>query len=199
MAGVCTGPGPCDVTPIGAGKNWVNKVGGLPLYIRAIAQALIRSGHSESDAIQLAVGTVQRWARGGGKVTPATRARAAAALAEWEKKRAEAHLSTTITEAIDLAAPTKGAMPPMKGSSAPRFPINSHNDVKKAVRMVGLAKGNKAIVRRHIMARAKTLGASHLIPDGWTENGQDSGSTSTPMPAKLKFGSPAWQAKYGKK
>lgn len=95
MAGICTGPGPCDVTPIGEGKNWVNKVGGLPLYIRAIAQALIRNGHSESEAIQIAVGTVQRWARGEGKVTPATRTRAAAALAEWERKKAQAHVTAS--------------------------------------------------------------------------------------------------------
>lgn len=89
--GVCTGPGPCDTTPIGEGKNWVTDVNGLPLYIRAIAQALLRSGHSESQAIQLAVGTVKRWASGGGKVTAATRARAAKAVAEWEAKKAAAH------------------------------------------------------------------------------------------------------------
>lgn len=106
MAGICSGPGPCDVTPLGTGKNWVTKVGGLPLYIRAIAHALRRSGHAESDAIQLAVGTVQRWARGGGNVTAATRARAAAALAEWERKRAEAHLSgSDAMSIIDLTGP----------------------------------------------------------------------------------------------
>lgn len=90
-AGVCTGPGPCQTDPIGEGKNWVTKVAGLPLYIRAIAHALIRSGHSESEAIQLAVGTVKRWAAGGGKVSAETRARAAKALAEWEAKKAAAH------------------------------------------------------------------------------------------------------------
>lgn len=108
MAGVCTGPGPCDIVPIGPGKNWVNSVGGLPLYIRAIAQALIRNGHSESEAIQLAVGTVKRWSAGGGKVTPATKARAIAALAEWEAKKAEAHASADRStmadrEGIELA------------------------------------------------------------------------------------------------
>lgn len=103
MAGICSGPGPCDVTPLGTGKNWVTKVGGLPLYIRAIAHALRRSGHSQGDSIQLAIGTVQRWARGGGNVTDATRGRAAAALAEWERKRAEAHLSGSDAVSIDLA------------------------------------------------------------------------------------------------
>jgi peptidoglycan hydrolase-like protein with peptidoglycan-binding domain len=104
LAGVCTGPGPCDVTPTGSGKNWVTKVGGLPLYIRAIAHALRRSGHSESDAIQKAVGIVKNWASGQGKVTPATRARAAAAVAEWERKKAQAHLSASSSGAVDMAS-----------------------------------------------------------------------------------------------
>jgi hypothetical protein len=91
LAGVCTGDGPCVITPIGLKKNWVTDVQGLPLYIRAIAQALLRSGHSEQEAIRLAVGVVHRWAEGRGKVTAATRVRAAAALASWEAKRAETH------------------------------------------------------------------------------------------------------------
>lgn len=103
-AGVCTGPGPCDITPIGAGKNWVNEVGGLPLYIRAIAQALLRSGHSERQAIEMAVGTVKRWAAGGGKVTAATRARAAKAVAEWEAKKAAAHGSRDVGPVVESSS-----------------------------------------------------------------------------------------------
>ncbi|HJT94808.1 MAG TPA: phage portal protein, partial [Mycobacterium sp.] len=80
-----------DVSPIGLGKNWVTSVGGLPLFIRAIAHALMRNGHSESEAIQLAVGVVQNWASGRGKVKPETKAKAAAALAEWEAKKAASH------------------------------------------------------------------------------------------------------------
>lgn len=63
----------------------------LPGYIREIAHALIRSGHSKSNAIQLAIGTAQRWARGEGKVSAKTRAKAAAAIAEWEAAKAAAH------------------------------------------------------------------------------------------------------------
>lgn len=90
-AGVCTGPGPCDIHEIGPGPNWVTRVQGLPKYIRAIAHALLRSGYGEADAIKTAVATVKRWAAGGGKVTEATRQRAANAVAEWEEKKAEAH------------------------------------------------------------------------------------------------------------
>lgn len=80
-----------DTSPIGEKKNWVTDVGGLPAFIRAIAHALIRDGHSESEAIQMAVGVVKNWAAGGGHVKPETRAKAAAAVAEWEAKKAKAH------------------------------------------------------------------------------------------------------------
>ena len=83
-----------DVSPVGMGKNWVTGVGGLPLFIRAIAHALIRNGHTESEAIQLAVGVVKNWAAGEGHVTAKTRAKAAAALAEWEAKKAASHANS---------------------------------------------------------------------------------------------------------
>lgn len=121
-AGVCTGPGPCDVTPIGAGKNWVNRVGGLPLYIRAIAQALLRSGHSESEAVSIAVGTVKRWAAGGGKVTPATRARAAKAVAEWEAKKAASHSRASFVG----EASTAGVLLPVAPVPRPPTPREAH-------------------------------------------------------------------------
>lgn len=88
-----------DVSPLGAGKNWVNKVGGLPDFARAIAHALIRDGHSESEAVQLAIGVLKNWASGKGNVKPETRARAAAAVARWEAMKAAAHGSrATVTE-----------------------------------------------------------------------------------------------------
>ena len=62
----------------------------LPGYIREIAHALIRAGHPKSRAIQLAIGVAQRWARGEGKVKASTRAKAAAAVAEWEAAKAAA-------------------------------------------------------------------------------------------------------------
>jgi HK97 family phage portal protein len=80
-----------DVSPLGNGHNWVQEVNGLPLYIRAIAHALIRAGHGEQEAVQLAVGAVQNWASGHQHVTPETRAKAGAALAEWEAKKAASH------------------------------------------------------------------------------------------------------------
>lgn len=73
--------------------NWVERAGGLPHYIGDIAGDLISErGKSTSEAIQLAVGIVQRWCRGEGDVSAATRAKSCDALAEWEAKRASAHV-----------------------------------------------------------------------------------------------------------
>lgn len=68
-------------------KNWVEKAGGLPRYIKRIAKHLKRKGMSESHAIAAAVNTCKRWARGGGNVKPDTIAKAQASIAEWNAKR----------------------------------------------------------------------------------------------------------------
>lgn len=88
-----------DTSPIGSPgdqENWVDQTGGLPTYIREIAHALIRNGHSESTAIATAVASVKRWAAGGDDVHADTQARAAAALAEWESKKAASHVDDVI-------------------------------------------------------------------------------------------------------
>lgn len=74
-----------------AGKtNWVERHGGLPPYIDRIAGRLEANGMPTARAVATAVATVKRWARGGGKVSAATRAKAAAALAQWEALKAKA-------------------------------------------------------------------------------------------------------------
>ncbi len=83
-----------DDSPMGTPgnkENWVDQVGGLPPYIRAVARGVMRSGHSKSQAISMAVGAMKRWASGGDNVTAKTRAKAAKAVAEWEAKKAAAH------------------------------------------------------------------------------------------------------------
>lgn len=69
-------------------QNWVEKRGGLPKYVRIVANALVRSGHNRSKAIQMAIGAMKRWARGGGNVSPKVQAAAAAAVAQWEAMKA---------------------------------------------------------------------------------------------------------------
>lgn len=72
-------------------SNWVARAGGLPAYITNVAHGLLKSGRSESQAIQMAVGIVKRWAKGGGKVSAEVRAAAAKAVAEWEALKTKSH------------------------------------------------------------------------------------------------------------
>ena len=85
-------------------KNWVENAGGLPKYIRMVAHALIRSGKDKSRAISMAIGIVKNWAEGKGKVSPKVRAAAAKAIAEWEAKKAKAHVSKAAATTWDLVA-----------------------------------------------------------------------------------------------
>lgn len=62
----------------------------------------------------------------------------------------------------DKAADTGAAMP--DGS----FPIKNAGDLANAIRLAGNAK-DPAAARKHIIARAKTLGASDKIPDTWVK------------------------------
>jgi hypothetical protein len=73
---------------------WHHKGWQLPAYIQHVANDLIASGHSESRAVEMAVGIVKNWAAGhdghGHAVHPDTQTKAAAAVAEWEALKAAA-------------------------------------------------------------------------------------------------------------
>lgn len=109
-------------------KNWVENAGQLPAYIQHIAKDIHEEkGVPLSIAIPTAIAAVKRWAAGVGNVSPETRAKAAAAVAEWEALKVKAHAkSLSITEqvrVIDLAvSPPKRTLlarllSRMKGSS----------------------------------------------------------------------------------
>jgi hypothetical protein len=74
----------------GKNDNWVEDEGGLPEYICEIARSIMKSGKSKSNAIQIAIGQVKNWASGQGNVNADTRAKAAAAVAQWTKMKASA-------------------------------------------------------------------------------------------------------------
>jgi uncharacterized OB-fold protein len=83
-------------------SNWVARVGGLPAYIQHIAHDLMeKRGKTESNAIQMAIGIVKRWAKGLGNVDSNTRAAAAKAWSEWLAKRAAAHGLSKVTAAAE--------------------------------------------------------------------------------------------------
>lgn len=74
-------------------QNWVDQAGGLPSYIERIAKHLhYEQGMSIGHAIASAVNQVKKWAAGVGNVKPDTRAKAAAALAQWEAKKVKARV-----------------------------------------------------------------------------------------------------------
>lgn len=86
----------------GKADNWVEKSGGLPAYIDKIARTLHHErGMTISRAIATAVSMCKRWAAGTGNVNADTRAKAAAAVAQWEAKRVASKART----AVDLAQP----------------------------------------------------------------------------------------------
>lgn len=131
-----------DTSPVGTPggrQNWVDTVGGLPSFVRAIAHALIRHGSTEEHAIAVAVAACKRWAAGGGNVSAKTRAKAAAAVAEWERKKASAHgksLDTEDDDPVDLfgydpAADGKTFPMVLESKGTPRLPgsLEEHRDL----------------------------------------------------------------------
>jgi hypothetical protein len=88
---VCLAGG-CSLDTHPTEHNWVEDAGGLPQYICEVARAILRGGHTSdiSRAISIAVGKIEDWAAGKGNVNAETRAKATAAVAEWNAKRAKA-------------------------------------------------------------------------------------------------------------
>lgn len=85
-------------------KNWVENAGGLPMYIRRIANHLHQEkGMTISRAIAVAVNVVKRMCATGDLNFPGkqsanakSRAQACKAVAEWERKKASARVSKGI-------------------------------------------------------------------------------------------------------
>lgn len=55
------------------------------------------------------------------------------------------------------------------------FPIRNRSDLQNAIRAVGRTRPNTSAqrkkVRRHILRRARAIGASDLIPSTWKSDG----------------------------
>lgn len=159
------------------GTNWIEETGTghLPNYIRRIADHLIAQGMMESHAIASAVNTVKRWARGGSvrenggpNVKPDTVVKAAAALAEWEAKKAQAKASQSLTDEFrDVSTKERKGLA-KEGNALPdgSFPIANVQDLKNAIQAIGRAKDPEK-AKRHIKKRARELNAEGLIPDTW--------------------------------
>lgn len=85
-------------------KNWVEQRGGLPMYIRRIANHLHQEkGMTISHAIPVAINAARKMCASGdtnfpGKqqVNPGSQAEACAAIAQWEKMKGQARVSKGI-------------------------------------------------------------------------------------------------------
>ncbi len=87
-----------------------------------------------------------------------------------EQKLSPATLAEIIKAKNDAAdrkhkAGTGAAMP--DGS----YPIADEADLAKAIRAVGRGGDSHNAIRKHVMARARSLGASSKIPDNWAADG----------------------------
>lgn len=85
--------------------NWVDDVGGLPSYIKRISKHLREKGMTEGHAIATAVNVVKKMCATGdinfpGKqeVNAGSRAEACAAVADWERKKAQAKATAGHTQ-----------------------------------------------------------------------------------------------------
>lgn len=69
----------------------------------------------------------------------------------------------------------QGKALPSKSGGPGRYPIPNVEYLHKAIKAVGRAKGDHALVRRYIMRRARALGAANAIPDNWNSDGSVGG------------------------
>lgn len=93
---------------------WHHKEMQLPPYIQHVAHELVKSGHDESKAIEMAVGIVKNWAHGHNgkhKVHPDVQAAAAKNIAKWEELKAKAHSETAAKDTKKVAATMALAAP----------------------------------------------------------------------------------------
>lgn len=79
--------------------NWVEDEGGLPEYVCVVARAIIRGGKDIDSAIPIAISRIKLWASGKG-VDTKTQAKAAKALAEWERKKTSAKARRVVKASV---------------------------------------------------------------------------------------------------
>lgn len=154
----------------GGPDNWVEKVGGLPSYIKRIAKHIFYDspGMTVSHAIAAAVERVKKLAAKGN-------AQAIAALAQWEGKKARSH---ALSEEIDLAGSTHlvqtrrtlfstlGNSTSAKGTGVK----GASFDENKHVRTSGGQFGNKLSPLEMMAARRQIEGAIIALQVGQSYN-----------------------------
>ncbi len=77
-------------------KNWVEKAGGLPPFVREVAREVEKSGHSLDSAIAIAIGSIKKWAAKGN-------VKAIKALAQWEALKAKSKAKSVAASNSEVA------------------------------------------------------------------------------------------------
>jgi hypothetical protein len=78
-------------------------------------------------------------------------------------------VEATVEPVTEEAPADAGTM--KNASGDPSYPIKSKSDLRKAIRAVGRGGADHDDIRAHIMARAKALGLTSMIPDTWNKDG----------------------------
>lgn len=73
----------------------------------------------------------------------------------------------------------------------PSYPIGDKDDLDKAISAVGRGKGDHDAIRAYIIKRAKALGASDMIPDGWNADGSITAAKAAQVSAATPAQAPA--------
>lgn len=71
-------------------------------------------------------------------------------------------------QALKKAASSGATMP--NASGEPSYPIQDEEDLHNAIHAVGRGHASHEAIRHHIIARAKALGLSHMLPADWTSD-----------------------------
>lgn len=77
----------------------------------------------------------------------------------------EAYTAAQKRDALDAGQAMKNA----KGE--PSYTIKNKADLRRAIRAVGRGNADHDAIRKHVIARAKALGLSAMIPDNWNADG----------------------------
>jgi HK97 family phage prohead protease len=108
----------------------------LPAFVQHIARDLMESrGMPESEAIATAVAQCKKWAAGGQDVKPETRAKAAAAVAEWERLKGQTHAnrSTPMSDDHDASGQArKGTVRRSAGELMRIYPLEDIHILTRA-------------------------------------------------------------------
>lgn len=66
------------------------------------------------------------------------------------------------------------------------YPIADKEDLQNAIHAVGRGGADHDAIRRHVIKRAKALGAANMIPDNWNSDGSLKSANSETAPALIR-------------